>query len=151
MVKKIAGALIAALLLCGNSQAAPSGSAIIATTPQPAWAALNKEQKAILAPLAGEWDRMENHRRKKWLSIAERYKQMKPEEQQRLQEKMQDWARLTPDQRLAARERFKEFNQMPAEEQEAVKQRWQEYRQQKDGERSRPADAPADTAPEPSK
>lgn len=128
MAKKLAGALILALSLNTAALATPS-PVVVATPPQPTWRSLSAEQQTVLAPLAGEWDRMENYRRKKWLGIAQRYKTMKPEEQQRLQEKMRDWARLTPEQRLAAREKFKEFNQMSPEEKATVRQKWQEYNQ----------------------
>lgn len=104
MAKKFAGALILGLSLSFSAAASPPTSPVLITPPQPAWQSLNNAQKSALAPLAGEWDQMENYRRKKWLSIAERYERMSPAEQQRLQEKMRDWSKLTPDQRLAARE-----------------------------------------------
>jgi hypothetical protein len=40
---------------------------------QPSWSELNPDQKRILAPLSGDWDKMEGFRRKKWLGIAQRY------------------------------------------------------------------------------
>jgi hypothetical protein len=153
VAKKLAGALILALGLSASALATPPSPVVAATPPQPAWSALSQEQRATLAPLAGEWDRMENYRRKKWLGIAQRYRTMGPEEQQRLQQKMHEWARLTPEQRLAAREKFKEFNQMSAEEKAARKQKWQEYSQLPEEERRRvrtpetPASALAPTTP----
>lgn len=137
MAKKLAGALILALGLNTVALAATPSPVVAATPPQPTWRGLSAEQQTVLAPLAGEWDRMENYRRKKWLGIAQRYRTMKPEEQQRLQEKMRDWARLTPEQRLAAREKFKEFNQMTPEEKAALRQKWQEYNQLPEDERRR--------------
>ena len=148
MAKKLAGALIAGICIGAAAHAAPSSSEIIATPPQPSWASLSVEQKTILSPLGNEWDKLDNTRRKKWLSIAERYKRMTPVEQERLQDKMRDWAMLTPEQRLAARERFVEFNQLPPAEKENVKQKWQEYRQIKEEEKRRAAEPePAPPAP----
>ena len=153
MAKKLAGALILALGLAAPTLATPPSPAVVATPPQPSWNGLNREQQAALAPLAGEWDRMENYRRKKWLGIAERYKTMSPDEQQRLQHKMREWAKLSPEQRLAAREKFREFKQMPPEEKAARKQKWQEYSQLPEEERRRvrtpetPASALAPTTP----
>src|SRR5437016_4917526 len=72
---------------------------------QPNWNELNADQQQILAPLQNDWDQLEPVRKRKWLGIAKRYPKMKPEEQQRVQKRMQTWARLTPEQRRAARER----------------------------------------------
>lgn len=147
MAKELAGALILALGLGAPAWAAPPSPAVVVTPPQPAWNGLSKEQQAVLAPLAGEWDRMENYRRKKWLGIAQRYRTMAPEEQQRVQQKMHEWARLTPEQRLAAREKYKGLNQLPPEERAARKQKWQEYSQLPADERRRPRPADTSTAP----
>ena len=93
------------------------------------WVELTPQQKQILAPLAGEWDKLEPWRRKKWIGIAQRYPSMKPEEQQRIQRRMKDWAKLTPEQRRAVREQYKDLKKAPPEHKEAVKQKWQEYKE----------------------
>ncbi len=126
MARRFALALAAALSL-GVAAAAEPGPAVAATPPQPAWSALDKEQQAILAPLADEWDRMENYRRKKWLGIAQRYRAMPPADQQRLQERMRTWAALTPEQRLAARQKYREIKKMDPEKRAAMKEKWRQY------------------------
>jgi hypothetical protein len=79
MVKKLAGVVVLALCLSTPIQAA-TNPVVIATPPQPTWAALSQEQQTILAPLAPEWNAMENYRRKKWLGIAQRYNSIAPTE-----------------------------------------------------------------------
>ena len=68
-------------------------------------------------------------RKSKWLGIAQRYPKMKPEEQERLQRRMNEWASLTPAQRQAAREKYREFEQLPPDEREVVRKKWDEYKQ----------------------
>ena len=71
----------------------------------PNWVDLNPQQKVILAPLAGEWNRMEPYRRQKWLGIAKRFPTMTPDEQARVEERMQVWVKVSPDDRKAARDK----------------------------------------------
>ncbi len=70
---------------------------------------------------------MEDIRRKKWLGVAERYPNMKPEEQERMQARMREWASLTPAQRAKIRDSYKDFNQLPPEQKTVVKKKWQAY------------------------
>ena len=102
-------------------------AAIVPPLPQPSWKQLSTEQQRILAPLYGEWDKMENIRSKKWLGIAERYPTMSQDDQRRMQERMREWASLTPEQRAKARDIYKDFNQLPTEQKQAVKQKWEAY------------------------
>lgn len=101
--------------------------AVIPPLDQPQWAALTPEQKAILAPLASEWQGMDTFRRKKWLGIAQRYPAMSPAEQASVQKNMQEWARLAPEERKAAREKFKTLKKVSPEARQEVKQKWEEY------------------------
>lgn len=126
--RRYLGAIVLGLALASAvATAEPPATAIIGTPPQPGWSFLSAQQKAILAPLAVEWDKMDNIRRKKWLSMAERYPSLKPEEQQRVQERMREWAGLTPEQRAKVRDSYKEFNQLPSEQKQTVKQKWEAY------------------------
>ena len=105
----------------------PGTTAVVATPPQPAWQELDQTQQQILAPLAEDWNRMENYRRKKWLGIAARYPRMAEQEQERVQRRMREWADMTPEQRKEVREKYKNIKQLPPERKNAVKQKWQEY------------------------
>lgn len=122
----IAGLAIS-LVLAGAVQADTPTAVIIGTPPQPGWSLLSTHQKIILAPLVGDWDQMENIRRKKWLGIAERFPKMTPEEQARVQQRMREWAALTPTQRAKVRDSYKEFNQLDPEKKLAVKKKWENY------------------------
>lgn len=115
------------LLLNIAIAAEPPTTAVIGTPPQPAWAQLNTQQKAILAPLAKDWDSLENIRKKKWLGIAERYPAMKQDDQQRMQDRMREWVGLSPTERSKVRDTYKDFKQLPAEQKQVVKQKWQAY------------------------
>lgn len=128
MVKRrLAGGVILCFALVAPLVAETPTTIIIGTPPQPDWTQLNTQQKNILTPLAGDWDKMENVRRKKWLGIAERYPNMAPNEQGRVQLRMREWANLTPEQRAKARDTYKGFNQLPAEQKKIVKQKWEAY------------------------
>ena len=106
--------------------------------PRPAWSDLSPAQQQVLAPLQQEWEQLDTTRRKKWVSIADRYPTMKPAEQQRLQKRMQEWAALTPDERRAARERYQTLKKLPPQQRKEVREKWQEYQQS-----VTPAPAPA--------
>jgi hypothetical protein len=113
---------------------------------QPEWSQLTPEQQQILAPLAGEWHSFDDKRRKKWLLTAKRYPKMKPEQQQRLQTRMQGWAKLTPEERRIARENYKKLAKQPREKREVVKQKWHEEQKLK---QAKPKKAPpASAAPD---
>ncbi|AXS79382.1 DUF3106 domain-containing protein [Dechloromonas sp. HYN0024] len=128
MVKRrLLGGVILCFALTAAIAAEPPTTVIIGTPPQPGWSQLNPQQQGILSPLASDWDKMENIRRKKWLGIAERYPTMKQDEQQRMQERMREWANLTPEQRAKVRSSYKDFNQLPADQKQVVKQKWDAY------------------------
>ena len=109
-------ALALAVLACVGAQAQ--------TLTQPKWSDLSRERQEALKPLAGQWDTLDNTRRKKWIVVADRYPAMGAEEQKRLQSRMADWARLTPEQRRVARENYQKSKALPAEQKKAE---WQQY------------------------
>ena len=106
------------------SSAMASTHAASAISAKPIWAVLTPQQKLALAPLAPEWDKMDEILKKKWLEIANKYASMKPDEQSRVQERMQTWMKLTPEQRMQARENFARSKQIKPEQKSA---QWQEY------------------------
>lgn len=125
--RRLLGGMILCAGLLAPAWATPPTAAVIGTPPQPVWSQLTSQQRTVLAPLSRDWDSMENFRRKKWLLIAERYSAMKPEEQQRMQDRMREWARMTPEQRAKVRDSYKEFTQLPTEKKQVVKQKWETY------------------------
>ena len=100
-----------------------------ATAGKPQWSELSPRQQHVLAPLAPEWENLDNTRRKKWVEIANRYPKMKPAEQNRLQRRMEDWAKLSPEQRRIAREKYQTIKKLPPERRQQVQQKWQQYQQ----------------------
>jgi len=92
---------------------------------RPAWSELTAAQQQVLAPLAEDWNNLDATRRKKWVTIANRYPKMKPAEQQRLQKRMKDWAALTPAQREAARKRY---TKLTPEQRREMRKQWEAYR-----------------------
>lgn len=113
---------------------------------KPAWTELSPAQQQVLAPLQAEWEQLDTVRRKKWVSIADRYPTMKPREQERLQKRMQEWAKLTPAERKVAREKYQSLKKQPPQKRDEVKRRWQEYEQTRPPG-AQPVPAPADTPP----
>lgn len=108
--------------------------------PPPSWSQLTPGQQQILAPLASDWDALEESRRTKWLLLAKRYPRMTPDQQQRLQRQMKDWVRLTPEQRRIARENYKKLAKQPPEKRAVVKQKWlQNQKQRQEPSKSAPA------------
>jgi len=90
------------------------------------WSELSPQQQHVLGPLAADWERLDTTRRKKWVTIANRYPRMKPDEQQRLQNRMQAWAKLTPEQRRVARDNYKSLKQLPPPQRQEISQKWQQ-------------------------
>ncbi len=116
----------------------------------PTWAQLNADQKEALAPLAADWDKYDIVRKKKWLEIAVRYKNLSPEGQQLMHERMPDLAKLTPEQRLRARENFKRAYALPPEQRRALTQQFQDLPEEKKrelAEQSKKKPAPAQRRP----
>ncbi len=126
-IRRLVGGLILAASLNLSIAAEPPTTAIIGTPPQPGWGQLSQQQKNILAPLSKDWDSLENIRKKKWLGIADRFPAMKPDEQQRMQDRMREWASLSPAERAKVRDTYKDFKQLPAEQKQVVKQKWEAY------------------------
>ena len=118
-----------------NVASAPLAStkAVSPVIAKPLWATLTTQQKLTLAPLAPEWDKLDEIRKKKWLEIASKYASMKPDEQIRVQERMQTWMKLTPEQRMQVRENFTRSKQIKPEQKSA---QWQEYQQLSDEQKA---------------
>ena len=122
----------------------PAGSLAIApqkAEAKPFWAELTPAQQLALAPLQSEWSKIDSFRKKKWLQISSRFNNMKPDEQQRLQENMRAWAKLSPEERRHAREVYSRTKTLDAEQKSA---QWQQYQQLPDTEKKQLAtDIPA--------
>jgi hypothetical protein len=111
-----------------QAPAKPAGAKAAARKPDNklAWTSLSAPQQQALAPLSGEWAKMSDLQKEKWLVISKKYAQMKPEEQQRLHDRMRDWVKLTPAQRSAARTNYARAKKLDAEEKT---EQWNKYQQ----------------------
>jgi len=122
MMRLALGTLL--LLLAFAAPAVAAGSKIAG----PQWASLTVDQQQALAPLAADWDKhLSRDQKRKWLGIAKRYPAMKPEEQKRVQARMQKWAKLTPQQRDQAREQYRSLGKLTPEHREELRRYWVEY------------------------
>ena len=90
----------------------------------PSWNDLNAEQKLALAHLQKVWVKMSDFQKQKWLVISKNYLTMGPDEQSRLQSRMNDWVSLSNQERAVARLNFAEVNKL-SEDQKKVK--WEAY------------------------
>jgi hypothetical protein len=148
----LAGAVALGLLVTGAQaqQPAQPGAAVIPSTvakpapkpvvkqaDKPVWTQLSPAQQVALAPLRTEWDPMEGVRKQKWLEVANRYATMKPEEQQRVHERMREWIKLTPDQRKAVRQNYAQAKTIAPNEKSA---NWESYKQLPDDEKQKLAE-----------
>lgn len=132
----MARAFLAAIALClGVLGTAPVSAATVPDIRPPTWAQLNPKQREILAPLAAEWDQMEDFRQRKWLEITKRYPSMSAEERKRVRTRMEDWARLRPEERRKARQQYHKLQRIPPQQREALTQKWEEYQALPDEEK----------------
>lgn len=134
LVRTLLSAALSALVALGATAYAQERPANRVATPpaadtrtaRPNWSELSPKQQAVLAPLAADWESLDSTRRKKWVTIANRYPRMGTEEQTRLQERMQAWAKLTPQQRRVARENYRALRQLPSPQRSSVREQWQQ-------------------------
>ncbi len=127
----------AAKALSAGRAATPKSAAKPAE--KPLWAELTHSQQEALQPLgAAEWDQLDSLRKHKWLDIANRYSSMKPDEQQRVHERMRDWVKLSPEQRRVARENYARSKKIEASQKSA---QWEQYQQLPEDEKRRLANA----------
>jgi hypothetical protein len=109
----------AARLAAGNKLAAHLAS-------KSGWGQLTAAQQKTLSPLLPEWDKFDEKNKAKWVTIANRYPNLKPEEQKRIQKRMEQWAQLSPEQKQIARLNYAQTKKIEA----AQKTRqWELYQQ----------------------
>ena len=120
-----AARLIAALLLAAAATLAgaqPQERQL--KTPQTPWGSLSSEERRILAPVEGEWERMPGYQQQRLISSARRYPSFQPIQKERFDARIRDWAAMTPEQRRAARETFQGLRRLPPDKQHELRERW---------------------------
>jgi uncharacterized protein DUF3106 len=88
------------------------------------WNDLKPAQRAALKPLERDWSGIDATRKQKWIEVSGRYQKMSPDEQARMQARMNEWTKLSPQERGAARLNFQEAKQLPPQDRQA---RWDAY------------------------
>jgi len=92
----------------------------------PTWEELSPAQREALGPLAGDWDKFDGDRKKKWVEIAKQYQHLSPEGQQHFHERMGELSKMTPQQRVTSRENFRRAYELPLDQRQALLQKYQE-------------------------
>jgi hypothetical protein len=118
----------------GTAAAKPAPQSSHKGGDKPLWRTLTPAQQLALQPLQAEWDQMDGVRKQKWLQLANRYTSMKPEEQQRVQERMREWAKLSPAQRELARETYARARKIAPDQKTAS---WESYQQLPDEQKKK--------------
>ena len=119
---------------------------------QPNWTELSPEDRHILAPLESRWNGFTSQRKKMWLGIAKNYPTMPPNEQAKVQRRLESWVKLSQAERRTVREGYKDLQKLPPEKKQTLKEQWDEYNKLPEEERRRlsnSAKAPPPKAPTP--
>lgn len=90
----------------------------------PAWKELTRQQREVLAPLHERWGTMGELTKRRWISLADGFDQLQPEDQEKLQKRMQTWSSLSVQQRNQARLNFFTSRQLSPEDLQA---KWDAY------------------------
>ena len=91
----------------------------------------HSQGRMILEQLAKYWDRMDPVKKQKWIGITNRYPNMTPLEQQRIQKDILDLDSLTPKQKKEARKIYQKIKNMPQEEKLEIKKKWKKFKRSK--------------------
>jgi hypothetical protein len=99
-------------------------SAVTRADTRPAWAELTVDQQQALRPLAGQWPRLSEAQKRKWIALSSNYRALPPPEQAKLHSRMTEWVSLSPQQRTQARLNFAEAKTLSPDDRKA---KWEAY------------------------
>ena len=88
----------------------------------------HSQGRMVLEQLAKYWDRMDPVKKQKWIGITNRYPNMTPLEQQRIQKDILNLDSLTPTQRKEARKVYQQIKNMPLEKKLEIKKKWKKFK-----------------------
>ena len=91
----------------------------------------HSEERMILEQLAKYWDRMDPVKKQKWIGITNRYPNMTPLEQQRIQKDILNLDSLTPKQRNETQKIYQQIKNMPLEKKLKIKKKWKKFKRSK--------------------
>lgn len=95
-------------------------------TSKSGWGKLTAAQQKTLSALQPEWDKLDDKNKAKWVTIANRYPSLKPEEQKRIQKRMELWAQLSPEQKQIARLNYAQTKKIESSQKT---RQWELYQQ----------------------
>lgn len=126
-----AGSLLAGLALAQTPHNAPAASRTVTrvapapkVAPGPAWRELAPGQQKALAPLAAQWETLNEAQKRKWIALSANYPKMSGEEQAKLHSRMTEWVSLSPQQRTIARLNYGETRKLTPDDRKA---KWEAY------------------------
>ncbi len=93
---------------------------------QPLWVDLTSAQQQVLQPFAAQWNTYPQNEKRSWVKLADRFKNMTPDQQAKLQVRMRDWSGLTPEQRMRARSNYGIANKATQEQRVAEFEQYKE-------------------------
>lgn len=117
--------------------AAPADFAPAAEDSRP-WTTMGASTQIFLLPLKDQWPSFSAATKEKWLSLAQRMKNMPPAELERVQARMSNWASLTTSERNRTRllyqealrvapntrtEQWRRYNELPGDEKQSLAER----------------------------
>lgn len=130
MAKALIGLAIAFCMIFSVAAATPNSK-------QPSWAELSAEDRQVLAPLESRWNGFSTQRKKMWLGISKNYPAMTPEEQAKVQRRLESWVKLSQAERRTVREGYKDLQKLPPDKKLTLRQQWDEYNKLPEEERRR--------------
>lgn len=99
------------------------------------WNALSADQRALLAPFEPGWSRLPEPQQQQLRDNADRWQQLDPAAQARLQQRLARWLALPATQRQQLRLRHQRFLQLPAAAQAALLRTQAEFEASPEAER----------------
>ncbi|HEY8049960.1 MAG TPA: DUF3106 domain-containing protein [Ramlibacter sp.] len=104
------------------SKAAKPPAARAAT--RPLWRELSAGQQQALAPLAAQWDTLNEAQKRKWIAMSANFPKLSGEEQAKLHSRMTEWVSLSPQQRTIARLNYGQTRSLAPTDKKA---KWEAY------------------------
>jgi hypothetical protein len=138
-VTRIPGWLIAASLIvpvlawaqaaspaprAGASAPRAAKPAAAKSSTRPLWRELSAGQQQALAPLAAQWDTLNEAQKRKWIALSSNFPKLSGEEQAKLHSRMTEWVTLSPQQRTIARLNYGAARKLTPDEKKA---KWEAY------------------------
>jgi hypothetical protein len=90
----------------------------------PTWRELSAVQQQALAPLAVQWDTLNEAQKRKWIALSANFPKLSADEQAKVHSRMAEWVALSPQQRAIARLNYGETKKLAPDQKKA---QWEAY------------------------